>query len=193
MKTAKDIEYSLLNQKQLAIKTTMNSVYGFLGSSTGPIGHPELAAAVTAFGRELIRTTAKYVLDTYPGAVIVGGDTDSVYCTLPIEKTLEACFKEGNNIAVAIGELFGAPISLEMEKVYSPMLYIKKKMYSAIMYTHPNDKGVLDIKGIALARGDSSPLTKKIQLETINLIMKNPLTAWEAVLVLIKEANTNNT
>ena len=61
-------------------------------------------------------------------------------------------------------------------------------MYSAIMYTHPKDKGVLDIKGIALARGDSSPLTKKIQLETINLIMKNPLTAWEAVRLLITEA-----
>ena len=59
MKTAKGIEYSVLNQKQLAIKVTMNSVYGFLGSSTGPIGHPELAAAVTSFGRELIRTTCQ--------------------------------------------------------------------------------------------------------------------------------------
>ena len=75
---------------------------------------------------------AKYVLDTYPGAVIVGGDTDSVYCTLPIEKTLEASFKEGNKIAIATGEIFGSPISLEMEKVYSPMLYVKKKMYSLI-------------------------------------------------------------
>ena len=47
MKTCTGIEYSIMNQKQLAIKVMMNSTCGFLGTGTGPIGHPELAAAVT--------------------------------------------------------------------------------------------------------------------------------------------------
>ena len=189
MKNATGSEYDILNQRQLAIKIMMNSAYGFLGSSIGPIGHPELAAAVTAYGRDLIRGTASYILTTYPGSVIVGGDTDSVYCTLPsIEKTLEACFAEGHKITVAIGEKFGYPISLEMEKVYSPMLYTKKKMYAAIMYTHPNDKGVLDVKGLASARGDSSSLTKSLQLKVIDVIMQKPHGAWEDVKALVSHA-----
>ena len=188
MKTAQGIEYDVLNQRQLAVKVTMNSVYGFLGPSTGPIQHPELAASVTAFGRGLVRQTADYVLETYPGAVIVGGDTDSVYATLPIEKTLEANFAEGYKIAEAIGDLFGYPIVLEMEKVYTPMLYLKKKMYAAVMYEHSTGKGKLDIKGIALARGDSSSLTKQLQLKTIEIIMKNPDSAWEPVKKLIVDA-----
>ena len=98
MKNASGSEYDILNQRQLAIKIMMNSAYGFLGSSVGPIGHPELAAAVTAYGRDLIRGTASYIMNTYPGAVIVGGDTDSVYCTLPsIDKTLAASFAEGDH------------------------------------------------------------------------------------------------
>ena len=140
-------------------------------------------------GRDLIRGTASYILTTYPGSVIVGGDTDSVYCTLPsIEKTLEACFTEGHKITIAIGEKFGYPISLEMEKVYSPMLYTKKKMYAAIMYTHPNDKGVLDVKGLASARGDSSSLTKSLQLKVIDIIMQKPHGAWEDVKALVSHA-----
>jgi DNA polymerase delta subunit 1 len=61
MKSAVGIEYDVLNQRQLAIKVTINSCYGFLGASTGPIGHPELTAAVTAYGRDLVRDTAQYM------------------------------------------------------------------------------------------------------------------------------------
>ena len=68
------------------------------------------------------------------------------------------------------------------------MLYIKKKMYAAIMYTHPNDNGVLDIKGIALARGDASSLTKSLQLEVIRAIMRKPHDAWEDVKALVSHA-----
>jgi DNA polymerase delta subunit 1 len=68
------------------------------------------------------------------------------------------------------------------------MLYLKKKMYAAIMYEHPLDKGKLDIKGIALARGDSSNLTKGLQLQIIQCIMKEPTNAWDVVLKMINEA-----
>ena len=143
---------------------------------------------MTAYGRDLVRQTAEYVLQTYPGAIIKGGDTDSVYCSLPIEKTLEASFREGNKIAEAIGKKFGHPIQLEMEKVYYPMIYLKKKCYAAIMYENATDKGKIDVKGIALARGDSSALTKRLQEETISIVLRQPSTAWPLVLTLIQGA-----
>jgi DNA polymerase elongation subunit (family B) len=87
MKVTKDpTEYAVLNKRQLAIKIMSNSCYGFMGvSGGGGLGHPELGAAVTAYGRDLIRGVATHITDTYPGAEIVGGDTDSVYCTVPLD------------------------------------------------------------------------------------------------------------
>ena len=65
------------------------------------------------------------------------------------------------------------------------MLYLKKKMYAAKMYTSPSDKCKLDIKGIALTRGDSAILTKNLQLTAIKLIIENPHSAWESVKQLV--------
>jgi hypothetical protein len=76
MKNVTGTEYAVLNKRQLALKTMSNSCYGFMGcSNSGGLGHPELAAAVTAYGRDLIRGVAAYVIEEYPGAVIVGGDS----------------------------------------------------------------------------------------------------------------------
>ena len=56
------------------------------------------------------------------------------------------------------------------------------------MYEHPEDTGKLDVKGIALVRGDSSSLTKRLQLEVINIIIKQPKAAWEPVKKLLNGA-----
>ena len=61
-------------------------------------------------------------------------------------------------------------------------------MYAAKMYTKPSDKGKLDVKGIALTRGDSCILTKNLQLATINHIITNPRNAWEGVRLLVNQA-----
>ena len=191
MKNAKNqTEYVVLNKRQLAIKIMSNSCYGFMGSSnSGGLGHPELAAAVTAYGRDLIRGVANYIIETYPGAKIVGGDTDSVYFTLPQDgNELVKSFKIGEDICTAIGKKFGAPIELEMEKVYKPMCYVAKKTYAAIMYESPDTEGKIDVKGMALVKGDSSPLTSALQLDIIKVIMQTQLNAWPTVEALVKSA-----
>jgi DNA polymerase elongation subunit (family B) len=191
MKYAKSpTEYAVLNKRQLAIKIMSNSCYGFMGSSnSGGLGHPELAAAVTAHGRDLIRGVALYIITTYPESQVVGGDTDSVYFTLPQDgNDLATSFKIGGEICKAMAKKYGAPIDLEMEKVYTPMVYLAKKTYAAIMYEAPLDKGKLDVKGMALVKGDSSTLTSKLQLDVIEVIMQTPLNAWPAVEALVKSA-----
>ena len=177
-----------MNQKQLAIKIMMNSTYGFLGAATGPIGHPELAAVVTAYGRKLIRGTADFILKTHPGSVIIGGDTDSVYFTLPHVSSLVSGFDEGLKIAKAVSQIYGHPIQLELEKLYSPMIYLKKKCYAAMMYESPTSTPCLDIKGIAIARGDTSPFTKALQLDVIKIIMKGTDDTWSNVTDLVNDA-----
>jgi len=193
MKTVADkgsVEYAVLNKRQLALKIMSNACYGFLGSrNSGGLGHPELAAAVTAYGRDLIKGVAKHIVDTYPGAKIVGGDTDSVYFTVPQDNNdLVKSFEIGETICSTMNVKYGDPIELEMEKVYQPMLYVAMKTYAAIMYETPTDKGVLDVKGLAAVKSDTSPLTRKLQTDVINAITSQPNDVWPRVKLIVLNA-----
>ena len=58
MKVARDPQvYSVLNGRQLALKVSANSVYGFTGATVGNLPCLEIAATVTAFGRQMIQST----------------------------------------------------------------------------------------------------------------------------------------
>jgi DNA polymerase delta subunit 1 len=56
MKNAKDaVEAQVLNGRQLALKVTANSMYGFTGAlQTGKLPSAEISSSVTAFGRQMI-------------------------------------------------------------------------------------------------------------------------------------------
>jgi DNA polymerase elongation subunit (family B) len=63
------------NCKQLALKITANSVYGFTGNPRSKIPDPDIAATVTAYGRQLIEISRAYVLEHYPGTDVLYGDS----------------------------------------------------------------------------------------------------------------------
>jgi DNA polymerase elongation subunit (family B) len=82
MKTTPDKnEYDVLNGVQLAIKVTMNSIYGFTGANYGRLPKKEIAAAVTAEGRRMIDHSKKCAEEWYDCEVVYG---DSVTCYTPI-------------------------------------------------------------------------------------------------------------
>jgi len=56
---------SVLNGKQLAIKVTMNSIYGFTGAGKGIFPCRPIAGSVTAKGREMIAHTSKIAQEMY--------------------------------------------------------------------------------------------------------------------------------
>ena len=45
--------YGVLNGRQLALKVTANSVYGFTGAQKGYLPEPRIASSVTKYGRGL--------------------------------------------------------------------------------------------------------------------------------------------
>lgn len=65
---------TVLNGKQLAIKVTMNSAYGFAGASKGLLPCKPIAASVTAKGREMIAKTSKMAQEFY-NCVTTYGDS----------------------------------------------------------------------------------------------------------------------
>ena len=55
----------VLDGRQLALKISANSVYGFTGAQVGKLPCLEISGSVTAFGRMMIDQTKKVVEETY--------------------------------------------------------------------------------------------------------------------------------
>lgn len=77
--------YMVLEKKQLALKVSGNSFFGFLGvSKNGKAPLIEAAMSITAMGRALIGRVNSYLTDKYD-AKVVYGDTDSSMIDLGIK------------------------------------------------------------------------------------------------------------
>ena len=172
---------SVLNGRQLAIKVSMNSVYGFLAAQT--LCCKPISASVTATGREMIDATSRYAETTFVDFVnnnpelckgrtlkckTIYGDTDSVFLEFNTGKKGVEAMKESFQLAeicadMATKALFKPPILLEFEKVYSILLMFKKKMYiGALHETSPEKYDYIDTKGVVLKRRDNCPLLKTV-------------------------------
>ena len=74
--------YNVKDGFQLAMKVSMNSIYGFTGAKLGRLPEKRIAAAVTATGRGMIKDCKAHVEETYDCKVVYG---DSVTSYTPIE------------------------------------------------------------------------------------------------------------
>lgn len=79
------MEKAVQNGRQLALKVSANSVYGFTGANVGQLPCLQIASSVTSYGRNLLFSTRSFVESTYTiekgykyNAEVVYGDTDSV-------------------------------------------------------------------------------------------------------------------
>uniref|UniRef100_A0A6C0JB19 DNA-directed DNA polymerase n=1 Tax=viral metagenome TaxID=1070528 RepID=A0A6C0JB19_9ZZZZ len=80
--------YSLLDCRQLALKVTANSGYGFTAAINGSRAIAPVAICTTSKGRDLLNIV-KDIL-TQKGGRVIYGDTDSNLVIMPIEKPLES-------------------------------------------------------------------------------------------------------
>lgn len=158
----------VLDGRQLALKISANSVYGFTGAQVGKLPCLEISQSVTAFGRMMIEQTKCYVEEKYTvangydhNAKVIYGDTDSVMCKFGVDSVSEA-MKLGQEAAEFISEKFVQPIKLEFEKVYFPYLLINKKRYAGLYWTNPEKYDKMDCKGIETVRRDNSPLVANL-------------------------------
>ena len=79
--TKNPIIKNILNARQLALKVSCNSFYGFLGVRHGKMSFVEGAKATTAMGRQLINRVREYIEDKYSGKMVYG---DSVPGYTPV-------------------------------------------------------------------------------------------------------------
>lgn len=62
----------VLNGRQLALKISANSVYGFTGASIGKLPCLEISQSVTAYGRKMIDLTKNAVEEIYKKGYLDG-------------------------------------------------------------------------------------------------------------------------
>ncbi|KAL5072652.1 hypothetical protein RYX36_011636, partial [Vicia faba] len=155
LKEAKDpLEKAVLNGRQLALKISANSVYGFTGATIGQLPCLETSSSVTSYGRQMIEHTKKLVEDKFTitngyehNAEVIYGDTDSVMVQFGISAVEEA-MNLGREAAEYISGTFIKPIKLEFEKIYYPYLLISKKRYAGLFWKKPDTFDKMDTKGI---------------------------------------------
>ena len=168
----------VLNGRQLALKISANSVYGFTGATVGKLPCLAISSSVTAFGREMIEKTKNEVQEYYSkknghpyDAKVIYGDTDSVMVKFGYQD-LETCMKLGEEAANYVSTKFKNPIKLEFEKVYFPYLLINKKRYAGLYWTRPEKFDKMDTKGIETVRRDNCRLVQNVITKVLEFILE---------------------
>jgi DNA polymerase delta subunit 1 len=200
MNAATDVfTQQVLNGRQLALKISANSVYGFTGATVGQLPCLEISSSVTAFGREMIDHTKKMVEEKYTiqngyehDAQVIYGDTDSVMVKFGVDSVAKA-MEIGKEAADMVSATFLKPIKLEFEKVYCPYLLMNKKRYAGLYWTKPEKYDKLDTKGIETVRRDNCALVRIVVETVLNkiLIEKSISGATEYVQGIIAELLQN--
>ncbi|XP_058756521.1 DNA polymerase delta catalytic subunit-like [Vicia villosa] len=178
LKEAKDpLEKAVLDGRQLALKISANSVYGFTGATIGQLPCLEISSSVTSYGRQMIEHTKKLVEDKFTttngyehNAEVIYGDTDSVMVQFGVSAVEEA-MNLGREAAEYISGTFIKPIKLEFEKIYYPYLLISKKRYAGLFWTKPDKFDKMDTKGIETVRRDNCLLVKNLVTDCLHKIL----------------------
>lgn len=151
MKEAKNKEErDYYNSLQNAQKILANAHYGVFASKFYRFTDRRIGGSITALGRKYTTDIIKQ-LGT-DGIRVVYSDTDSIFVVSP-EKTLEGTIK----FAEGLTERFSrGTLSLEFEKVISPLFLgkMKKRYFGRIV--HPTNEVV--VRGFETRRGDSFPM-----------------------------------
>jgi DNA polymerase, archaea type len=117
--------------RQSSFKILINSFYGYLGFPGARFGDAELAAAVTAEGRELLQGIIARMqeLEAKP----LEADTDGIYITS------ENWAKEPLVLLEKVQETLPDGIELELGGEYVSMLCYKSKNYALVRWREGND------------------------------------------------------
>ncbi|KAI8918129.1 DNA polymerase family B-domain-containing protein [Entophlyctis helioformis] len=183
---------AVLDGRQLALKISANSVYGFTGATIGKLPLLAISSSVTAYGRVMIETTKTVGIarDLYLQAInltvcMAYGCTQLVEEKFKISNgykhdaeviygdtdsvmvkfgvaSVEEAMELGREAAGFVTSHFEKPINLDFEKVYFPYLLINKKRYAGLYWTRPDKHDKLDAKGIETVRRDSCRLVSSV-------------------------------
>jgi DNA polymerase delta subunit 1 len=123
-----EFEKAVQNGRQLALKISANSVYGFTGAGVGQLPCLPIASSVTSYGRFLLEKTKEFVETTYTiangyehDAQVVYGDTDSVMVKFGT-RTVKETFPIAIEAAEKASQIFPDPVSTFSHGIFFQIL-----------------------------------------------------------------------
>ncbi|KAL0350386.1 UNVERIFIED_CONTAM: DNA polymerase delta catalytic subunit [Sesamum radiatum] len=196
LKEAKDpLEKAVLDGRQLALKISANSVYGFTGATVGQLPCLEISSSVTSYGRQMIEHTKKLVEDKFTvlggyehnaetltaslqllggwgllACVVIialGGDTSRKRCL----GCCKVIYGDTDSVMVQFGvSSVDEAMNLGREAAdYISGTFIKR--YAGLYWTNPKKFDKMDTKGIETVRRDNCLLVKNLVTECLNKIL----------------------
>lgn len=149
-------EYRLLDERQKAVKVLANATYGYMGWVHARWYCRECAEAVTAWGRQTIKTAIE--LAKKLGLKVIYGDTDSLFITYDKERI--------NKLIELIQSELG--FEIKIDKVYKRVFFTEaKKRYAGLL-----EDGRIDIVGFEAVRGDWAEIAKDVQEKVTEILLK---------------------
>lgn len=172
-----------------AIKLLMNSLYGVLGSPSCRFHRPELANAVTSFGRELLKWSQAWL--ERAGHRVLYGDTDSLFVLASPDEHAdpESLFRVGQSLLNRLNAELSSYIAetwrvesrieLALHSVYQQLLLHRQrgkeqgaaKRYAGMIWKSGEWK--LHFVGLEAVRRDVSELSKRVQQHLYALLFAN--------------------
>jgi DNA polymerase-2 len=176
----------------LAIKIMMNAMIGVLGAPSGRFFDPEVANAVTSFGRLMLERTRRAFEGA--GARVLYGDTDSVFVQVDAGLPTDSAYGEAERLRSRVqAELSDSiraewdvepKLELELECVYERFFQPSvrggtqgsKKRYAGLV------NGSLHLVGLEAVRRDWPELARRLQRGMLERLFRD-----EAVAPFVKQ------
>lgn len=175
------IEFNLLNNRQMALKTIANASYGYYAFPASKWYSKECAESITSFGRYWIKKVMDEARSS--GFRPIYGDTDSAFLALDGKSrdSLLSFLEEINSQLPGI-------MRMEFENFYIRGIFIPKEIGGGVAkkrYALIDEKNNLKIRGLEKVRRDWSNLSKETQEGILRLILEKK--DVESAIKLVKE------
>lgn len=165
------IEKASLEIRQQALKLTANSIYGCLGFTGSRFCNFEMAAFITAKGREILAETK--VLAESLNMKVIYGDTDSIMIHTKFPGSLiyyDQAIESAKSLVKKINSKF-QNIEIELEKAFKKLLLYTKKKYAALIFD--KNTSYIETKGIDLVRRDFCPASSELSRLVLNILLND--------------------
>ncbi|MCK4501301.1 DNA polymerase, partial [Candidatus Babeliales bacterium] len=183
----KEKKNPLLEARSQMLKLLANSFYGYIGFYAARWYSIECARAITSYGRYYIHKVIDRAKEA--GFNVLYSDTDSVFLALD-GKTK----KDSEKFAEEINLELPGVMELNFEAFYPSGIFVSAKAgaYGAKKkYALLKEDGNLKVRGFEAVRRNWSPIAKEVQVNVLNIILKenDSAKAFDYVKKIIKELN----
>lgn len=162
------IEFNLLNNRQMALKTIANASYGYYAFPASKWYSKECAESITSFGRYWIKKIMDEAKSS--GFKPIYGDTDSAFVALD-GKSRDSLL----SFLERINSTLPGIMRMELENFYIRGIFIPKEIGGGVAkkrYALIDEKKNLKIRGLEKVRRDWSNLSKETQEGILRLILE---------------------